>query len=50
MGGLLGVCQPDLSECDITYLFVDGIAERLRPGQRREPVLAVWGHTVVNTG
>src|SRR6266540_540721 len=35
----------DLSEYDITYLFVDGIAERLRPGQRREPVLAAWGHT-----
>src|SRR5512143_738853 len=33
----------DLSEYDITYLFVDGIAERLRPGQRREPVLAAWG-------
>src|SRR5512132_1535229 len=33
-----------LSEYDITYLF-DGIAERLRPGQRREPVLAAWGHT-----
>src|SRR5512132_2049122 len=31
----------DLSEYDITYLFVDGIAERLRPGQRRAPVLAV---------
>jgi hypothetical protein len=24
---------------DIAYLFVDGIAERIRPGQRREPVL-----------
>jgi hypothetical protein len=34
----------DLSEYDITYLFIDGIAERLRPGQRREPVLAAWGH------
>ena len=29
-----------LSEYDIAYLFVDGIAERIRPGQRREPVLA----------
>ena len=34
----------DLSEFDIAYLFVDGIAERIRPGQRREPVLAAWGH------
>src|SRR5512147_490884 len=33
----------DLSEYDITYLFIDGIAERLRPGQRREAVLAAWG-------
>ncbi len=35
----------DLSEHDIVYLFVDGIAERIRPGQRREPVLAAWGFT-----
>jgi hypothetical protein len=27
-------------------LFVDGIAERLRPGAKREPVLAAWGYTV----
>ena len=27
------------------YLFIDGIAERIRPGQRREPVLAAWGFT-----
>jgi putative transposase len=33
----------DLAEHDIVYLFVDGIAERLRPGQPREPVLAAWG-------
>ena len=33
----------DLSEYDIAYLFIDGIAERIRPGQRREPVLAAWG-------
>jgi putative transposase len=33
----------DLSEFEIVYLFVDGIAERLRPGQPREPVLAAWG-------
>jgi putative transposase len=36
----------DLSEDNIAYLFVDGIAERIRPGQRREPVLAAWGFTV----
>ena len=35
----------DLSEYDIAYLLVDGIAERLRPGQKREPVLAAWGFT-----
>lgn len=26
----------DLSEHEIVYLFVDGFAERIRPGQRRE--------------
>jgi transposase-like protein len=36
-------CQRDLSEHAIVYLFVDGIAERLRPGGRREAVLAAWG-------
>ena len=36
----------DLNEYEITYLFVDGIAERLRPGAKREPVLAAWGYTV----
>jgi putative transposase len=35
--------QRDLSEHKIVYLFVDGIAERLRPGQPREAVLAAWG-------
>jgi hypothetical protein len=29
-------CKRDLSEHAIVYLFVDGIAERLRPGQRRD--------------
>jgi transposase-like protein len=33
----------DLSEFDIVYLFVDGIAERLRPGSPREAVIAAWG-------
>jgi len=37
----------DLGEYDIAYLFVDGIAERIRPGQKREPVLAAWGFTWV---
>jgi len=36
----------DLSEYDVVYLFVDGIAERIRPGSKREPVLAAWGFTV----
>ena len=35
----------DLGEHDVAYLFIDGIAERIRPGQRREPVLAAWGIT-----
>jgi hypothetical protein len=38
-----GFAQRDLSEHGIVHLFVDGIAERLRPGQKREPVLAAWG-------
>src|SRR3954453_8567576 len=33
----------DLSEHRIVYLFIDGIAERLRAGQPREPVMAAWG-------
>jgi putative transposase len=33
----------DLSEHEIVYLYVDGIAERLRPGQPREAVIAAWG-------
>jgi putative transposase len=36
-------CKRDLSQHAIAYLFIDGIAERLRPGQRREAVLAAWG-------
>ena len=38
--------QRELSDYESTYLFVDGIAERLRPGAKREPVLAAWGFTV----
>ena len=33
----------DLSEYEIIYLFVE--AERLRPGAKREPVVAAWGYT-----
>jgi transposase-like protein len=33
----------DLAEFEVTYLFVDGIAERLHLGQPREAVLAAWG-------
>jgi transposase-like protein len=33
----------DLSEHRLLYLYVDGVAERLRPGQRREAVLCAWG-------
>lgn len=36
----------DLSEHQILYLFVDGIAERLRPGQPREAVLGAWGFDI----
>ena len=32
----------DLSEYRIVYLYVDGIAERLRAGQPREAVIAAW--------
>ena len=32
----------DLSEYEVAYLFVDGVAERLRPGERREAVLVAW--------
>jgi len=35
-------CKRDLCEHAIVYLFVDGFALRLRPGQRREAVLAAW--------
>jgi transposase-like protein len=36
----------DLSKYEIVYLFVDGIAECLRPGGKCEPVLAAWGFTI----
>lgn len=33
----------DLSGYEIAYLFLDGVAERLNPGERREAVLCAWG-------
>lgn len=36
----------DLSEYELLYLFVDGIAERLHLGQPREAVLVAWGFTI----
>ena len=33
----------DLSGCELAYLFLDGVAERLNPGERREAVLCAWG-------
>lgn len=32
----------DLSEIKPLYLFLDGVAERLRPGAKREAVLSAW--------
>lgn len=36
-------CRRELSEFEVLYLFVDGVAERLHPGQPREAVLCAWG-------
>jgi len=33
----------DLSEFDIAYLFMDGVAERLHPGQKKDAVMCAWG-------
>jgi len=33
----------DLSEFEIVYLFLDGVAERLHPGQKKHAVLCAWG-------
>jgi transposase-like protein len=33
----------DLSEYEIVYLFLDGLAERLHPGQKKDAVLCAWG-------
>lgn len=35
----------DLSEIGPLYLFLDGVAERLRPGSAREAVLCAWAIT-----
>jgi hypothetical protein len=35
----------DPSECGIVHLFIDGIAERIRPGRKRQPVLTARGVT-----
>lgn len=35
----------DLSEIRPLYLFLDGLAERLRPGAKREAVLSAWAIT-----
>lgn len=45
-GDYQAFAQRDLSEYQIAYLFVDGIAERLRAGAKREPEQAAWGYTV----
>jgi putative transposase len=39
----LAFAQRDLREYPIAYLYVDGVAEKLHLGQRREAVLAAWG-------
>jgi transposase-like protein len=33
-----------LSECQVAYFFVDGVAERLHAGMPREAVLCAWGN------
>jgi len=33
----------DLSEHEIVYLYLDGVAERLHPGQKKDAVLCGWG-------
>ena len=35
----------DLGEYDFAYLFIDEVAERIRPGSKRESVLTAWGFT-----
>jgi len=38
-----GFATRDLSDLQIICFFLDGVAERLRPGKRREAVLFAWG-------
>jgi transposase-like protein len=33
----------DLGEHEFVYLFLDGVAERLHPGQKKDAVLCAWG-------
>jgi transposase-like protein len=33
----------DLSGLEVAYLFLDGVAERLNPSERRQAVLCAWG-------
>ena len=33
----------DLSGIELAYLFLDGVAERLNPSERRQAVLCAWG-------
>jgi hypothetical protein len=40
VGRLLSVRRPRLTEHGIVYLFIDGIAQWLRPCQLREPMFA----------
>jgi transposase-like protein len=35
----------DLSEINLLYLFIDGMAERITPGFKREAVLCAWAIT-----
>jgi transposase-like protein len=38
--------QRDLSEFDVAYLFVDGVAERIHEGAQREAILVAWAITL----
>jgi mutator family transposase len=39
----------DLSEIEPLYVFLDGLAERLRPGAKREAILCAWAINVGRT-
>ena len=36
----------DLSEYEVAYMFVDGIAEQLPRSNQRDEVLAAWGYNI----